>query len=392
MMGLRMTYWKTLWKLLDSEPVLAGVREQWEIWLGELSTIVRTFLIPEVTLAAAYPCRRIQGCARRVVVHGPGDIVAVCASDEPDCLPLALQKTDLTVYALAMDKFAGHLGQLAGFSSSRAQAMTGIGGIWALGQRTLPGGVCQNGFFVLPDPEEGYRPALDFLVARHSKIPMLVIVPIGSRLMPLERAWLAEKGVQVWACDEAFGLDKTGKLMAASQGCEPPSSCADEEERLLAIGYSNTVTGPVFIRSAEELGRWRQLDGQVEHFVNATLDRPICVKKTAGDESMEQLTQAELSMLIAYLVLSEREDGSECPEKLRLPNLTTEESRRKTFKSMRQKVDRTTISSRTYHLFKKRPAFHGGPNQQRFKPDDDATYSIIILPEQRLTIQKHLPR
>ncbi|MBI3184653.1 MAG: hypothetical protein HYZ28_21155 [Myxococcales bacterium] len=104
-----MREFRRLWRALESAAVPAGVEAEWRERLGPDLERIRSFLKPEQRLAEAFPCPSPGGdhCPRRVVVHAPDDIVAVCGNSPAECPPLRLQRRDLVVYHLDVPAWLG---------------------------------------------------------------------------------------------------------------------------------------------------------------------------------------------------------------------------------------------------------------------------------------------
>jgi len=91
-----------IWRRVEALPVAAGVDEQWAELLGGDLHVLEPYLKPEQQLATSYPCPHPihDDCPRRVIHHGPGDIVAVCGNAAPQCEPLKLTRQQLVVRSL----------------------------------------------------------------------------------------------------------------------------------------------------------------------------------------------------------------------------------------------------------------------------------------------------
>ena len=373
----------TLWRTLEREDVVAGVEAQWRLWLGDAFDVVRPFLKPEQDLASSYPCERHpDGCARRVVHHGPDDIVAVCGLDESECGRRPLTRADVVVYALALPRFLAGVGEALGCGGD-VQPVAGTRG-WSIGVR--PGGV--QVFCVLPDREAGYAAPLATLLAHHPAGELAVLVPIADTLAAADRALLSQRRAAVLACNELLQLGNDGRLVrreTAPYTIPPPEVLSVHEgpatyaQKPVAICWRHDSATPVQIIDAADLDRVRALENDVEHFVDATLDKPRCSKhngKKKRDE--DRLTAGQVSMLAAYLARAAQSLDHERPENLRIPNVTTAASRKKAFNDMRRKVDVTTDSRRSYRLFKDRASFSGGPQEYEFRPDSGTTYCLLV--------------
>ena len=90
------------WRRVEALQVAAGVDEQWTELLGDDLRVLEPYLKPEQQLATSYPCPHPvhDDCPRRVVHHGPGDIVAVCGNASPQCEPLKLTRQQLVIRSL----------------------------------------------------------------------------------------------------------------------------------------------------------------------------------------------------------------------------------------------------------------------------------------------------
>lgn len=91
-----------IWRRVEALPVAAGVDEQWAELLGGDLHVLEPYLKPEQQLATSYPCPHPvhDDCPRRVIHHGPGDIIAVCGNAAPQCEPLKLTRQQLVVRSL----------------------------------------------------------------------------------------------------------------------------------------------------------------------------------------------------------------------------------------------------------------------------------------------------
>jgi len=87
---------KRLWHALESVPGLATVEAEWKALAGPDHDILRSFLRPNGSLAASYPCARC-GCAHEVITHNENDIVAVCRC-EAQCPNITLTKPEIVLH------------------------------------------------------------------------------------------------------------------------------------------------------------------------------------------------------------------------------------------------------------------------------------------------------
>jgi hypothetical protein len=387
-----MQYLHELWRTIDSEEILAGVEEQWRIWLGDGVDVVRPFLVPEQELASCYPCESDEiGCARTVVYHGPSDIVALCGQDEPYCAPLPLGRGDVVVYDLSLPRFLAAVGRVMGCVGGVHKAAGER--VWSLGFRHGNTQAC----FVLPRRETGYLVTISMLLAQYPTGDLAVVVPRAENLDWAARSLLSQRRATLLSCEELVGADDAGRLVRIQRVAshlelvKPQESVDPCPTRPVAIGWRDG--GEAETIGAEELDRWRALELEVDHFVDATLDKPWCSKRNGehGRHS-DRLTAGMVSILAAYLARAASRLDHARPENLRVPNLTTAVSRRKAFNDMRRKVDVTTGSRRRYRLFKDRSSFSGGPQEYEFRPDDGLHYCFILRFDQYQAVETAVTR
>lgn len=374
-----------LWRTLEREVVVAGVEAQWHLWLGETFDAVRPFLKPEQELATSYPCEREPDtCARRVVHHGPDDIVAVCGMDVPECERMPLTRADVVVHALALPRLLAQVGDALGCSGD-VQRVTGAR-FWSLGVRPGGGAV----FFVLPDRETGYSTTLATLLAHHPSGDLAVLVPCADSLSASDRSLLSQRRASVIACDEVLELDDAGKLIQLSPTYVTPTpevltlhdGAGEYQRKPIAVCWRHNSDAPVQITTDEELATLRAMEQDVDHFVDATLDKPCCSKRNGKKKRDEAaLTQGEVAMLLAFIARRVGGRDHERPENLRISILSTTESKKQAFKEMRRKVDRNTTSRQKYALFKARRSLDGGPQLYEIRPDDGVTFCFLVRPD-----------
>jgi len=374
-----------LWRTLEREVALAGVEAQWRLWLGETLDTVRPFLKPEQELATSYPCeRQPDTCARRVVHHGPDDIVAVCGMDLAECERLPLARAEVVVHALPLPRLLAKVGDALGCSGD-VQPVTGARA-WSLGVRPGGGAV----FFVLPDRESGYSSTLASVLAHHPAGDLAVLVPCADSLSASDRSLLSQRRATVILCDEVLDLDDAGALVRRSPTYTMPTpevltvrdGAGEYGRKPIAICWRHDSDAPVQITKDEDLATLRALEQDVDHFVDATLDKPCCSKRNGKKKrDTAELMPGEVAMLLAFMARRVAGRDHERPESLRISNLSTAESKKQAFKEMRRKVDRNTASRQKYALFKARRSLDGGPQLYEIRPDDGVTFCFLVRPD-----------
>lgn len=130
-----------VWRRVEALPCPAGVDAQWRELLGDDLRHVEPFLKPEQRLATSYPCPHPvhDDCPRRVVHHGPDDIVAVCGNTSPQCEPLRLSRRELVVRTLKMKEWlaavANELRAANGLDALDAELPEGLVAVGTLSRR-----------------------------------------------------------------------------------------------------------------------------------------------------------------------------------------------------------------------------------------------------------------
>ena len=343
-----------LWRTLEREAVLAGVEAQWRAWLGETLEAMRPFLKPQQELAISYPCeRQPDTCARRVVHHGPDDIVAVCGLDVPECERMLLTRADVLVHALALPRLLANVSGALGCSGDVQQVVGARA--WSLGVRPAGAAV----FFVLPEREHGFSTTLATVLAHHPSGELAVLVPCADSLSATDRSLLNQRHATIISCDEVLDVDDAGALVQRSPTYVMPTlevltvrdGASEYQRKSIAVCWRHDSDAPVHIATEEELAAVRAFEGEVDHFVDATLDKPWCSKRSGKKKRDESaLTQGEVAMLLAFIARRVAGRDHERPENLRISILSTTESKKQAFKEMRRKVDRNTTSRQKYAL------------------------------------------
>src|SRR5260221_3332211 len=97
---------RSVWSSLEPLPGLNAIPSVWSEKLGEEFNLFKAaFLQPRPAPAQSFPCRNC-GCAHDVTIHGPGDIVAVCACDPWNYDDLILTPGDIEILELNWSKLA----------------------------------------------------------------------------------------------------------------------------------------------------------------------------------------------------------------------------------------------------------------------------------------------
>ncbi len=93
--------------------------------------------------ASALPCEAGHACQRKIIEHGPGDLVGVCAQDPAHCDPRPVTKVERAVYRLnhgrLFDRIAGQLNNKVDAKRiGEGPDFWSLGGIPTVGDHALP--------------------------------------------------------------------------------------------------------------------------------------------------------------------------------------------------------------------------------------------------------------
>lgn len=111
-----------IWSTLEDLPGLAAPALEWKQRLGVEFAHIQTLLRPTSELATAIDCPSPggEGCPRRVVDHGNGEIVAVCGDSPRNCDTVKLTRTDIVIHRLDEKALCGMLTKALGLSAPAA--------------------------------------------------------------------------------------------------------------------------------------------------------------------------------------------------------------------------------------------------------------------------------
>lgn len=98
---------KRFWRTLEEPYGVRGVREHWKRYVGPELEGISPFLRSLKEPSLMYPCSYTGGdrCPRRVVIHGPEDIEAVCRSYPKACDTIKLSPVDIVEYEFDWKRF-----------------------------------------------------------------------------------------------------------------------------------------------------------------------------------------------------------------------------------------------------------------------------------------------
>jgi len=386
-----------LWRTLEAAPVLAGVELQWQEWLGPDLEAARPFLRPESELAAVYPCPSGGGehCPRRVVVHGPEDLVAVCANAPAECDAVRLKRADLVVHRLDIGAFAKDVARLLELDDAGGEPIDDLHGVHALGTVVVAAAQRVPVFLVLQSRSEEGQYSVERLLARYPATSFLVVLPT-TKVRAATRSALHARACGVIACADLAAWDPAKGLVAKNRA----------EELLAAFRarfvYDTTPLPPLMVRepvavygaralaftheapagravAEDEYEKLLAERDSFDTFVDGSAATRTTRRKTAkGKFEDGELTAPEFEMLVRYLQRRAQSAGPCVPAKLGVTQQSPDAAR-KTFIRMRKKVD-LHQGGQKYRLFKQRRRFEGGGSEYAFEPENDVRFCILTAP------------
>ncbi len=138
-----------------------------------------------------------------------------------------------------------------------------------------------------------------------------------------------------------------------------------------------TGRSPHYLMTEDEVQEMIEREREFEHFLVCYKEYSRISKKSGRRRPEENITSAELEVLIAYLQRFVKHESPIMPSRLLgLRHTTTPDSRRKHFFNLRRKLD----AASDFRLFKKANPYIEVTRHHEvsFIPDSDATYCLII--------------
>lgn len=204
---------RQLWQALESVPGLATVDAEWKALAGPDAAVLRSFLRPNGSLAASFPCPLPKGCgcAHEVVAHSDDDIVAVCRC-EAQCPAISLTKSDIILYEVnrsALGKaVAAALQLVADEGPADGLHHTHRVGFYS----PFAGHRFPVVLTVQCDPDD-MNAVVESLVAAADK-PLIVLAPTAQFISPALDELLKRKNAMFLSLEDVVDIDGAG-------GCKP---------------------------------------------------------------------------------------------------------------------------------------------------------------------------
>lgn len=207
---------ESLWRSLETTPVLTGVREAWTRIAGDDFPALQPLLRPTGRLAGSYPCSdpTEDGCSRLVVVHGDDDIVSVCGRSPVSCERRTHCREDLVVHRLDLTVLAQRLGRLLGVHADQPTPADGLARTVHVGShRRAPAGSVPV-YLTLPPGRGELAEVVERLAAR-SAGGFLLLTPSADAVTPALTDFLRTRGAATLALADLTVLDERAQLVAS---------------------------------------------------------------------------------------------------------------------------------------------------------------------------------
>jgi hypothetical protein len=207
---------KRFWRAFEEPYGVLGVREEWRRHLGAELAAASPFLRKLKEPSATYPCPRRggDGCPRRVVIHGPEDIVAVCGCVPKECDTLKLKREDIAVYELDRKRFCGFLAESLGMTPV-AEAVGPRDRVWHVGSLAVTATDHRPVFLVASPSRSSFDGAIGSLLVAFQG-PFTVLTPTLRFVGATATEGLRQRGAALLALDEVIVESGDGRLVTTA--------------------------------------------------------------------------------------------------------------------------------------------------------------------------------
>lgn len=231
------------WQALETTPGLARLPCEWRERIGAAFPKVERFLRPTSGRSRSYPCPGGgEECPRKVVEHGPGDIVAVCGNSPRLCDTIPLTAEDLLIYEVDFPSLAEALA--AAFGLEPRFRETELAKTWQIG--LLDGAERRLEVFLTIQLEgQDFEVVVAKLLTTEQK-PFILLAPTSYFLASNLRQLLQAQQCACASLEDLVGQDDDGRLTATAsltdllpEAVRPP---VEEENVFLREGEGWTIT------------------------------------------------------------------------------------------------------------------------------------------------------
>jgi hypothetical protein len=365
-----------LWRRLDSGAALVGVEAAWRGGLGDDYDAIAEYFVDEREPSATFPCPLEEAgpdCPRRVIVHTPSDIVAVCGSPDDDCEPvLKLTPNDIVSRALHLAPLARRIAALVALDGGGVEAVLGGTSIFRLCCISTRDGAVP--IFLAFQTEGGG--AVERLLSR-TVGPLALILPTERSLARVADALAMRGGVAVvasaiigWARGRGLcvlGEAPDWRRLLGRDGDRPVESDAEAPGFCMLVGRG----GRRAIREDEyrAIVDARDLDLLIDMTGGgAGGTYPAARRDDSGRVSTASLSKNEALALVEIITAGRALRAGELRSiQVNAPAKVIEHARRK--------VD-VSLGRRRWRALQTLPG--PGANQYLFKPPADLRYALLL--------------
>lgn len=195
------------WRALRSIPGAATSRFEWRALLGEEWSTVAPLLRPAGAVVARVSCPSPggDGCPRRLVNHGDGRFVAVCADPEGQCESVELTLDDVIVHELDVGRLASSLCRLLNCALD-LRPLTFAERTWCIGSyEPLAGERFSLCLAFLTTGDEAHSAAVRLV--GHLDRPFILLVPARDVIDPETVEYLRGHRVRLLFLEEVLTVD-----------------------------------------------------------------------------------------------------------------------------------------------------------------------------------------
>src|SRR5260221_11920955 len=195
-----MNLWSSLVESTDALPSI------WRERIGDqFPNFKAAFLDASLEPAKSFLCRQC-GCGHDVTIHGPGDIVAVCACDPWRCDDLVLTAADIEILELNWPKLARALCRAFGLDAKTADF-----GLWKTAQ--IGSWSCDAVPVILTIQRERhhFQHVVAMLAAR-LRTKFILLAPTSDHLDPISLELLANVGAAFFPLETTVTLTQNSNL------------------------------------------------------------------------------------------------------------------------------------------------------------------------------------
>jgi len=211
------------WPALEAVPGRTLTLGEWRTIFGADYDVGERFLRPTARYAQSLPCGRngSAACLRRVVEHGPDDLVAVCGESPRACDSTPVTKDELLLYEVEVRRLAEDLSQILGL----APRFDGLGhATWSLGEYPAVGTRRISVLLAIPNSSA----ELSRITARLPSGPVILLTPTRDLHGPEVDETLRRTEVQLAGLSDFLGGAPDGRLVAYDAALRTLLQCRED--------------------------------------------------------------------------------------------------------------------------------------------------------------------